>query len=63
MKFESLDDYYLWTCDWCDSENRTLWVKVAQGEVACGACHLSASHPTSGRGTEHRGSRIMAGLC
>lgn len=63
MKFESLDDYYVWTCEWCDSINRTLWVKVAQGDVACGACHLCTSHPTSGVGLENRGGRIMAGLC
>jgi hypothetical protein len=39
MKFKTLDDYYNWSCDWCDSENRTLWVRVASGEIRCGACH------------------------
>ena len=60
MKFESLDDYYLWTCDWCDSENRTLWVKVAQG----GAWGLPPErrHHTRAGGPKRNG-RIMAGLC
>ena len=48
MKFKTLDDYYNWTCDWCDSENRTLWVRVAQGDVACGACHRSTSEYRAG---------------
>lgn len=63
MKFESLDDYYVWTCDWCDSENRTLWVKVAQGEVTCGACHLAACLATATPGVEKRSPGISAGLC
>jgi len=33
MKFKTMDDYYAWTCDWCDSENRSLWVKVANGGI------------------------------
>ncbi len=62
MKFRTLDDYYNWTCDWCDSENRTLWVKVANGDVRCGACHRENSFPSStiaARPFEH----LMAGLC
>lgn len=62
MKFRTLDDYYNWTCDWCDSENRTLWVRVAQGEVVCGACHRMTSTPSSSV-QPTAGRMIMAGLC
>ena len=62
MKFKTLDDYYNWTCDWCDSENRTLWVRVAQGDVACGACHRSTSLPNSTIAPRPL-QRMMAGLC
>ena len=62
MKFKTLDDYYNWTCDWCDSENRTLWVRVSTGDVVCGACHRTNSHTSS---TQHPAplNRMMAGLC
>ena len=62
MKFKTLDDYYHWTCDWCDSENRTLWVRVVSGEVSCGACHRTNSYPSS---TIQPASvhPVMAGLC
>lgn len=64
MKFETLDDYYVWTCEWCDSVNRTLWVKVAHGEMACGACHLATSLPTASHGINRQmSSGIMSGLC
>lgn len=62
MKFKTLDDYYNWTCDWCDSENRTLWVRVAGGDVVCGACHRANSHPSSTLQPAPV-SRMMAGLC
>ena len=64
MRTKTLDDYYNWTCDWCDSENRTLWVRVAQGDVTCGACHRRTSFPTSSIaliGTQQQ--RMMSGLC
>lgn len=63
MKFETLDDYYVWTCEWCDSVNRTLWVKIAQGDVACGACHLATCSPGVTHGVENRGQSIISGLC
>ncbi len=61
MKFKTLDDYYQWSCDWCDSENRTLWVRVAQGDLTCGACHRSNSLPTAG--TPQNLRQLMGGLC
>lgn len=63
MKFETLDDYYVWTCEWCDSINRTLWVKIAQGDVACGACHLVTCSPGIRHGVEQNNQHIVAGLC
>ena len=38
MKIRLSEDYYFWCCEWCDSENRVLWVKVQEGTY-CGACH------------------------
>jgi hypothetical protein len=64
MKFKTLDDYYAWTCDWCDSENRTLWVRVANGELTCGACHRpNAMQPTDRRLIGGRQQQMMNGLC
>ncbi len=63
MKKTTLDDYYNWTCDWCDSENRTLWVRVAHGDVTCGACHRSTSFPTSSIALLGRQQFVMAGQC
>lgn len=63
MKFKTLDDYYAWTCDWCDSENRTLWVRVAQGDVSYGACHRPTTLPTAGTGRPGVYRHVMAGLC
>lgn len=62
MKFKTLDDYYHWTCDWCDSENRTLWVRVAKGDVLCGACHRPTGAPSSTIAPQPL-QRMMAGLC
>lgn len=62
MKFKTLDDYYTWACDWCDSDNRTLWVRVAQGQLICGACHRSTSSPASAHQTQAQ-QRMLVGLC
>ncbi len=64
MKFKTLDDYYAWTCEWCDTENRTLWVKVANGELTCGACHRPCHIPLSRTGImESTRHQMMSGLC
>jgi hypothetical protein len=31
-------DYYKWYCDWCDTRNMTIWVKVGNGNLTCTAC-------------------------
>ena len=38
MKIRLNEDYYYWSYDWCDTENRVLWAKVNEG-CFCGACH------------------------
>jgi len=38
MKIRLDEDYYVWSCDWCDTENRVLWARVHEG-LYCGACH------------------------
>ena len=61
MKIRLNEDYYAWCCDWCDTENRVLWVKLENGTY-CGACHRPMNLPdmTGGVFTE---SAISAGLC
>jgi hypothetical protein len=63
MKCKTMDDFYVWTCDWCDSENRTLWARVAKGDLTCGACHRPASFPTSGMTMAGTQQRMASGLC
>ena len=60
MKIRLNEDYYFWRCDWCDSENRVLWVKMQEGPY-CGACH----RPMNLTGIEDvvTESTITAGLC
>ena len=60
MKIRLNEDYYFWCCDWCDTENRVLWVKL-QDETYCGACHRQMNlQDMSGVVTE---GNIAAGLC
>lgn len=60
MKIKLSEDYYFWCCDWCDTENLVLWVKLQDGTY-CGACHRPMNLP------EMNGviidSTIAAGLC
>jgi hypothetical protein len=43
MKLMPQGDYYVWDCDWCDSHNRTLWTRIEDGMVVCGACYAKFS--------------------
>jgi hypothetical protein len=38
MKVILKGDYYSWYCEWCDSRNLTLWVKIDSGKFCCSAC-------------------------
>lgn len=38
MKNRFYEEYYVWCCDWCDSENRVFRGQTPEG-VTCGACH------------------------
>ncbi len=44
MKLMPMGDYYVWYCEWCDSRNLTLWMRVEKDDVYCGACHKPFSH-------------------
>ncbi len=44
MKIRLNEDYYFWFCDWCDSENLVLWVKLQEG-TSCGACQRPMTIP------------------
>ena len=39
MKLMPQGDYYVWYCDWCDSKNHTLWMRIDKGKVVCAACY------------------------
>jgi hypothetical protein len=41
MKIMLDEDYYCWHCEWCDTGNRVLWIRVNEG-LSCGACHRKA---------------------
>ena len=61
MKIRLDEDYYYWCCDWCDTENRVLWVKLQDGTF-CGACHRPMNiHDTTDDMLAD--SRIAGGLC
>ena len=60
MKIKLNEDYYFWCCDWCDSENRVLWVKLQEGTY-CGACHRAMNLPDVIGTVINR--TIAAGLC
>lgn len=44
MRIRFHEDYYYWCCEWCDTENRVLWVRLDEG-VTCGACHKKLQLP------------------
>lgn len=43
MKIMPQGDYYIWYCDWCDSQNSTLWTRIETGRVTCEVCHCRFS--------------------
>lgn len=61
MKIRLNEDYYVWCCDWCDSENRVLWARLQDG-TRCGACHRPMTVSGSENGVT-ADSSIAAGLC
>jgi hypothetical protein len=59
MKIMLNDDYYFCCCDWCETENRVLWVKLQDG-FYCGACHRPINLPDLNDDVIE--NRISAGL-
>ena len=49
MKLTPAGDYYLWFCDWCDSQNRTLWTRMDSHRLTCGVCsrHVELNNPST----------------
>lgn len=39
MQLMPQGDYYVWHCDWCNTRNSTLWIRVEQNRLCCSACH------------------------
>lgn len=44
MKSKTDDDYYLWRCDCCDTENTIPWVRLQVGTF-CGDCQRPLIRP------------------
>lgn len=38
MQLTPVGDHYIWYCEWCDSRNMTLWIKVEKNQLCCSAC-------------------------
>ena len=49
MKLIPVGDYYLWFCEWCDSQNRTLWARMDAHHLTCGVCsrQVAVSSPSA----------------
>ena len=60
MKMKS-DDYYLWNCDWCDTENMILWAQLQAGTF-CAACQRPLIRPDT-HGQVVNNSAMSAGRC
>jgi len=50
-------DYYVWDCEWCDSRNLTIWMKVESDNLVCTACQRRFSLKRESRST-HQNSHI-----
>jgi hypothetical protein len=61
MKIKPNEDYYFWSCDWCDTENLVLWARLQDGTY-CGACHRPMNLSDEMNGVVIN-STIAAGLC
>lgn len=44
MKSKTDDDYYVWSCGSCDTENTIPWVRLPAGAF-CGACQRPLIRP------------------
>jgi len=38
MQLMPQGDYYVWYCEWCDTRNMTLWIKIEKNQLCCAAC-------------------------
>ena len=38
MRLMPQGDYYVWYCEWCDTRNLTLWIKIESNQLCCAAC-------------------------
>jgi len=58
MRLMPQGDHYVWYCDWCDTRNVTLWVRIERNELCCAACQKTfpvheQARPALGAGTEY----------
>lgn len=61
MKNKTIDDYYLWSCDCCDTENLVLWEKLQTGTL-CRDCHHPMILPDT-HGQVFNSAQGAAGRC
>jgi len=38
MQLMPQGDHYVWYCEWCDTRNMTLWIKIEKNQLCCAAC-------------------------
>ena len=43
MQLMQQGDFYVWYCEWCDTRNMTLWVKIENNQLCCAACQKKFS--------------------
>ena len=43
MQLMPQGDYYVWYCEWCDTRNMTLWIRIEKNQLCCAACQKKFS--------------------
>ena len=38
MQLMPKGDHYVWYCEWCDTRNMTLWIRIEKNQLCCAAC-------------------------
>lgn len=38
MQLMPQGDHYVWCCEFCDTRNMTLWIKIEKNQLCCAAC-------------------------
>jgi len=58
MQLMPQGDFYVWYCEWCDTRNMTLWIKVEENRLCCTACQKKFSAFEETRSAASPGSAV-----